>query len=94
MSGFGEASPEQLAARAAEGDGAALTALVDPTHLLFAGRGEPASRRLPVLEAVGEMERLHEIAAIHQSHPRYRAPEGVAAEIKRVLQSAELRLLS
>jgi hypothetical protein len=71
-----------------------LTALVEPTHLLFAGRGEPASRRLPVLEAVGEMERLHEIAAIHQSHPRYRAPEGVAAEIKRVLQSAELRLLS
>jgi RNA polymerase sigma factor (sigma-70 family) len=67
---------------------------VDPTHLLFAGHGEPASRRLPVLEAVGEMERLHEMAAIHQSHPRYRAPKRVAEEIKRVLQSAKLRLLS
>jgi RNA polymerase sigma factor (sigma-70 family) len=67
---------------------------VDAAHLLFAGRGDPAPRRLPVLEAVGEMERLHDIAAIHQSHPRYRAPERVTAEIKRVLQSAKLRLLS
>jgi RNA polymerase sigma factor (sigma-70 family) len=67
---------------------------VDPAHLLFAGRGDPAPRRLPVLEAVGEMERLHDIAAIHQSHPRYRAPERVTAEIKRVLESAKLRLLS
>jgi RNA polymerase sigma factor (sigma-70 family) len=67
---------------------------VDPAHLLFAGRGDAAPRRLPVLEAVGEMERLHDIAAIHQSHPRYRAPERVTAEIKRVLQSAKLHLLS
>jgi hypothetical protein len=67
---------------------------VDPAHLLFAGRGDPTPRRLPVLEAVGEMERLHDIAAIHQSHPRYRAPERVTAEIKRVLQSTKLHLLS
>lgn len=67
---------------------------VDPTHLLFAGHGDPAPRRLPILEAVGEMERLHEIAAIHQSHPLYRTPERVTAEIKRMLRSTTLRLLS
>jgi RNA polymerase sigma factor (sigma-70 family) len=67
---------------------------VAPAQLLFAGRGDPAPRRLPVLEAVDEMERLHDIAAIHQSHPRYRAPERVTEEIRRVLQSTKLRLLS
>jgi hypothetical protein len=66
---------------------------VDPTRLLFAGRGESASKRLPVLEAVGEMEHFHAIAAIHQSHPLYRMPEHVTAEIKRVLQSTALRIL-
>jgi hypothetical protein len=67
---------------------------VDPTHLLFAGRGDPAQRRLPVLEAVGEMEQLHEIAGIHQSHPSFRAPERAAAAAKRVIESARFRLLS
>jgi RNA polymerase sigma factor (sigma-70 family) len=67
---------------------------VDPTHLLFAGRGDPAPRRLPVLEAVGEMERLHDMAAIYQSHPQYRAPERVTTAIKCVLQSARFRVLS
>jgi hypothetical protein len=66
---------------------------VDPAHLLFAGRGDAAPQRLPVLEAVDEMERLHEIAAIHQSHPLYGAPDRVAAEIRRVLRSAEFRLM-
>ncbi len=67
---------------------------VDPANLLFAGRGEPPPRRLPVLEAVGEMEHLHHIAGIHQSHPRYRAPAQLAAEIRRILESATPRLLS
>jgi RNA polymerase sigma factor (sigma-70 family) len=67
---------------------------LDPTRLLFAGSGEPAPRRLPVLEAVGEMEHLHAIAAIHQSHRVYRTPERVTAEIMRVLQSKTLRMLS
>ncbi|MGH7709891.1 MAG: RNA polymerase sigma factor [Gemmatimonadaceae bacterium] len=66
---------------------------VDPQNLLFAGHGDPAPRRLPVLEAVGEMEHLQEIAAIHQSHPHYRASERVTAEIRRVLETAKLRLL-
>jgi hypothetical protein len=47
-----------------------------------------------VLEAVDEMEHLHGIAAIHQSHPAYRTPERVTAEIKRMLQSMTLRILS
>ena len=67
---------------------------VDPARLLFAGRGEPAPQRPPVLEAVDEMEHLHGIAAIQQSHPAYRTPERVTAEIKRMLQSMTLRILS
>lgn len=66
---------------------------IDPKNLLFAGRGSASVRRLPILEAVGEMERLHEIAAIHQSHPKYQAPSRVADTIRRVLQSPELRML-
>ena len=66
---------------------------IDEEHLLFAGRGPAAPRRLPILEAVGEMERLHEIAAIHQSHPKYPTPSRVADAIRRVLQSPELRML-
>jgi hypothetical protein len=66
---------------------------VDPQRLMFAGNGLPAPKRLPVLEAVGEMERLHELAAIHQSHPRVEAPEGVRNAIKRALDAARLRVL-
>jgi hypothetical protein len=67
---------------------------VDPAHLLLAGRGASAPRRLPVLEAVDEMEQLHDIAAIHQSHPHYATPQRLTEQIKRVLQSARLRILS
>ena len=66
---------------------------INPENLLFAGRAPASPRRLPVLEAVGEMERLHEIAAIHQSHPKYKAPARVAHTIRRVLQSPEWRML-
>jgi RNA polymerase sigma factor (sigma-70 family) len=67
---------------------------LDPQHLLFAGRGERPAGRLPVLEAVGEMERLHDIAAIHQQHPRYHLPQRVAAEIRRVLETTAPHLLA
>jgi RNA polymerase sigma factor (sigma-70 family) len=67
---------------------------VDPAHLLFAGHAAAADMHLPVLEAVGEMERLHEIAAIHQLHPQYRLPQHVAAEIRRTLETAAPRLLA
>jgi RNA polymerase sigma factor (sigma-70 family) len=66
------------------------TGRVDPRHLLFAQRGDPAPRRIPVLEAVEEMEHLHEIAAIHQSHPHPRVPERVGEEIRRVLETTKL----
>jgi RNA polymerase sigma factor (sigma-70 family) len=65
---------------------------IDPTHLLFAGRDVAGPRRLPVLEAVRAMERLHEIAAIHQSHPRHRTPQRVADTIRRILRSPTMRL--
>jgi hypothetical protein len=48
---------------------------------------------LPILEAVDAMEQLHEIAAIHQSHPRYQAPESVTAVLRSVLRSAKVRPL-
>ena len=66
---------------------------IDRANLLFAGRGPATARRLPVLEAVGEMEYLHEIAAIHQSHPRYEAPERVLDSLRELLGSGKLRVL-
>ena len=66
---------------------------VRPQRLLFAGYGAAPSRRLPVLEAVGEMERLHEIAAIHQSHPPFQLPARAGDAIRRALDSARLRHL-
>jgi RNA polymerase sigma factor (sigma-70 family) len=62
-------------------------------QLLFAGEGRVPARALPVLEAVGEMERLHEIAAIHQSHPMFAAPSRVSDAIRAVLESANVRVL-
>jgi RNA polymerase sigma factor (sigma-70 family) len=67
---------------------------VDPDDLLFAGRGTPGPTALPVLEAVGEMERLHEIAAIHRTHPTAETPERLAAEITSVINMVTRRLLS
>jgi hypothetical protein len=46
-----------------------------------------------VLEAVGEMERLHEIAAVYQSHPEFRAPGRVSDAVRRVLEAANVRAL-
>jgi RNA polymerase sigma factor (sigma-70 family) len=66
---------------------------VHPQRLLFAGHGSAAPRRLPVLEAVGEMERLHEIAAIHQSHPHVQLPAHAGDAIRRALESTGFRHL-
>jgi hypothetical protein len=60
---------------------------------LFAGQGNPSERSLPVLEAVEEMERLHQIAAIHQSHPAFATPQRVSDAIQRILESANVRVL-
>jgi len=66
---------------------------IDRNHLLFAGHGATDPRRLPVLEAVGVIERLREIAGVHQSHPTFMAPRRVTDAIRRVLASAEIRPL-
>jgi hypothetical protein len=39
------------------------------------------------------MERLHEIAAIHQSHPQQPAPARVTDAVRRVLESVKVRAL-
>jgi RNA polymerase sigma factor (sigma-70 family) len=67
---------------------------VDPARLLFAGHPERAARALPVLEQVSEMEELHSIAGIFQSHPDYSAPERVIAGVHRLLDSGTFSLLS
>lgn len=66
---------------------------VSRDRLLFAGQGSAPPRRLPVLEAVGAMERLHEMAAVHQSHPRFGAPRRVTEAIRDALRSAGVELL-
>ena len=66
---------------------------VDRSRLLFAGQAEASSRRLPVIEEIAEMESLHEMAAIHQSHPRWQTPASVREAVERVLQSGALRIV-
>jgi RNA polymerase sigma factor (sigma-70 family) len=66
---------------------------ISQDRLLFAGQAPSAPRSLPVLEAVGAMERLHEMAAVHQSHPRFAAPRRVTDAILDVLQSAGVHVL-
>jgi RNA polymerase sigma factor (sigma-70 family) len=67
---------------------------IDPARLLFAGHPERAARAVPVLEQVSEMEELHSIAGIFQSHPDYSAPERVIASVRRLLDSGTFSLLS
>jgi hypothetical protein len=54
--------------------------------------------KIVALELIGstplQSRHVRSTDAIHQSHPRYRAPELVTEEIRRVLQSTTLRLLS
>lgn len=90
---------EDVACRCARRVQAAIgNGRVDRHHLLFAAGGEAAPRRLPVLESLGEvveeMERLHEIAAVQQSHPLRPAPAEVVAAVQRVLATTAPRLLS
>ena len=69
------------------------TGRLDPARLLFAGRTKPASRALPVLEQVSEMEELHSIAGVFQSHPDYTAPHRVVAGVRRLLDSGRFTVL-
>lgn len=67
---------------------------LDPASPQFAGhprRDHP--RRDHPTEQVAEMERLHAAAAIFRSHPRYTAPDRVAAAVTELLARPGLRLL-
>jgi hypothetical protein len=59
---------------------------VKPNDLMFA-TGFDADA------AVGDMERLHDLASLMRSHPRYRAREAVTDAIRRVIASGQFRLL-
>jgi RNA polymerase sigma factor (sigma-70 family) len=62
------------------------TGRVDPDHLLFAGYADPEG-------AVGEMERLHDLASLMRDHPDYQAPETVTSAIRGVIESGRYKLL-
>jgi Calcineurin-like phosphoesterase len=59
---------------------------VQPGELLFAAHVGPEA-------AVGEMERLHDLASLMRSHPDYEAPERVTAAIRRVINSGQYKVL-
>jgi RNA polymerase sigma factor (sigma-70 family) len=65
---------------------------VDPARLLFASRPRGDRQPLPVLEEIGEMEMLHEIAGVFQSHPEYAAPERVVDGVRNLIVSRRFRL--
>ena len=53
---------------------------IKPGHLNFAQPLDPN-------DAVGEMERLHDLASLMRSHPDYRSPEAVTQAIQTVIAS-------
>ena len=60
------------------------------------GRVQPGALRFVQADtraAVGEMERLHDLASLMRSHPDYQAPEGVRAALRHLVSSGEYRLL-
>ena len=59
---------------------------VDPTALQFA-------RRANLTEAVGEMERLHDLASLMRSHPDYDAPDDVASHVRALIADGGYDLL-
>ncbi|MGH3072361.1 MAG: RNA polymerase sigma factor [Gaiellaceae bacterium] len=63
---------------------------VDPGELILAEH--PRSDR--VRRSVAEMEGLYDAAALFRSHPRYRAPETVVAEISALIASDRTTLLA
>jgi len=86
---------EAVACRCARRVEAAIrTGRVNPARLLFAGHPKRARHALPVLAQVSEMEKLHSIAGIFQSHPDYTAPDRVMEGVQRLLASGKFNLLT
>ena len=59
---------------------------VQSDHLNFAQHLDPN-------DAVGEMERLHDLASLMHSHPDYRTPEAVTEAIQMVIASGKYTIL-
>jgi RNA polymerase sigma factor (sigma-70 family) len=59
---------------------------VQPGHLNFAQHLHPN-------DAVGEMERLHDLASLMRSHPNYQTPEAVTKAIQTVIASGKYTML-
>jgi hypothetical protein len=59
---------------------------VDPTALLFAKREDLSG-------AVGEMERLHDLASLMRSHPDHDAPDDVANRVRALIADGGYDLL-
>jgi hypothetical protein len=59
---------------------------VRPGEPLFAGHHPPDA-------AVGEMERLHDLASLMRSHPDYEAPGAVVAAVREVIDSGRYEIL-
>jgi RNA polymerase sigma factor (sigma-70 family) len=62
------------------------TGRVQPDDLHFASHVTPGA-------AVGEMERLHDLASLMRSHPDYAAPEAVSSAVNDVIKSGRYKLL-
>jgi DNA-directed RNA polymerase specialized sigma24 family protein len=62
---------------------------LDPDELAFATH--PRAERVRC--GVEEMERWHDAAAVFRSHPRYRAPGRLSAEVARLLRPGRLQIL-
>jgi RNA polymerase sigma factor (sigma-70 family) len=61
---------------------------VAPERLLFAGQIVGPRPSLPVIEQVGEMEELHDIAEVFRSHPRYVSRVRLVDDVRAILRSA------
>jgi RNA polymerase sigma factor (sigma-70 family) len=60
---------------------------VDPTTPLFATRME-------AIAAVGDMERLHDLASLMRSHPDYRTPDDLVTRIRELIASGDYDVLT
>jgi RNA polymerase sigma factor (sigma-70 family) len=67
---------------------------VHPARLLFATHPRRPGRDLPVLEEMDEMETLHAMAGVFQSHPDYAAPDRVVEGVRRLVRSGRFRILA
>lgn len=89
----GLVNPERPCRCARRVTNAVAVGRVNPDALMFAGQPPRGRRELNVVHGVGEMEDLHRIAAIFQSHPEYSVPERVLLGIRQILDRGQFQLL-